>query len=137
MLYRLHQVNKITQDEGTSQARRVIDWARCLRCMAEQQESAGLSLDAMTRLIFLSGVNRHLAYLRQAPGAPAELVEHLSQCTARIPAPLLAAMAQWLRLTEQFRLRWRGSRWMPAYQAGPLTRHQINLLCDLGYALKN
>lgn len=136
-LYRLHNVNKITQDEGSPQSRRVIDWARCLRCMMECSENSGLKPDAMTRLIFLSGVNKHLAYLRLAPGAPGELVDFLSQRAAQMPAARLAVVQWWLRLSEQIRLRFRGSRWMPGYQAGPPTGRQRGLIQELGFQLAN
>jgi glycosyltransferase involved in cell wall biosynthesis len=135
-LYRLHQVNKITQDEGSSRSRRVIDWARCLRCLMERYEDCGLRLDPLTRLIFFSEVNKHLGYLRVAPGAPAELVDYLSQRADQVPAARLPAVQWGVRLAEQVRLRWRGSRWTPAFQAGPLTTHQRSLIQELGFEIK-
>jgi glycosyltransferase involved in cell wall biosynthesis len=135
-LYRLHNVNKITQNEGTSQARRAIDWARCLRCMIERSENTGLEMDMVTRSIFLSGIRKHLRYLRTAPDAPVELVEYLSKYAARLPAVWLAAVEWWLRLAEQRRMRTRGSRWMPAYQAGAVTENQLRLISELGFDLK-
>lgn len=136
-LYRLHQVNKITQDEGSSRSRRVIDWARCLRCLLERWEDCGLKPDLLTRLIFFSDVNKHLDYLRDMPGAPADLVNFLTQRAARVPVARLPAVEWGLRLGERVRLHWRGSRWMPAYQAGPLTQSQHRLIQELGLDLKN
>ena len=135
-IYRLHNVNKITQDEGTSQVRRAIDWARCLRCMIGRCESSGLKMDLMTRSIFLSGIRKHLRYLRTAPDAPAELVDFLSKFSARLPGGWLAAVEWWLRLAEQGRLRARGSRWMPAYHAGAATKNQLRLIREMGLHLK-
>ena len=136
-LYRLHNVNKITQDEGTSQARRAIDWARCLRCMIERCENSGLKMDLMTRSIFLSGIRKHLRYLRTAPDAPVELVDFLSKFAAQLPGGWLAAVEWWLRLAEQARLHTHGSRWMPAYQAGAATENQLHLIRQLGFQFKN
>jgi len=135
-LYRLHNVNKITQDEGTSQARRAIDWARCLQCIIQRCENSGLKMDWMTRSIFISGTRKHLRYLRTAPDAPAGLVDFLSKFSARLPGGWLAAVEWWLRLAEQGRLRARGSRWMPAYQAGAITKNQMLLIREMGFHFK-
>jgi glycosyltransferase involved in cell wall biosynthesis len=135
-LYRVHNVNKITQDEGTSQARRVVDWARCLRCMIERCESSGLKIDFLTRSIFLSGIRKHLRYLRTAPDAPAELVDFLSKFSAQLPDGWLAVVEEWSRLAEQIRLCARGSRWMLAYQAGAPTENQLRLIHQLGFNLE-
>jgi glycosyltransferase involved in cell wall biosynthesis len=136
MLYRLHDANKITQDEGTSRARRVIDWAQCLRYMIERYESCGLKIDLMTRSIFLSATRKHLRYLPKTPEAPVELVDYLSKHLAQMPAIWLAAVEGWLRFTEQIRLRSHGSRWMPAYQAGKLTEKQRGLIRELGFEIE-
>ena len=136
-LYRLHSVNKITQDEGTSQARRAIDWARCLRCMIERSETSGLKMDLMTRSIFLSGIRKHLRHLQASPDAPGELVNFLSEFTAQLPGGWLASVERWLRLAEQMRLRASGSRWMLAYQAGAATENQLRLIRELGLQLEN
>jgi len=136
-LYRLHNVNKITQNEGTSQARRAIDWARCLQCMIQRCDNSGLKLDFMTRSIFLSGIRKHLRYLRTAPDAPAELVDFLSKFSAQLPGGWLAAVECWLRLAGQARLRAHGSRWMLAYQAGAPSENQLRLIREMGFHLKN
>lgn len=133
MLYRLHNVNKITQDEGTSRHRRVLDWARCLICMIERSAETGLKLDATTRAIFLAGVRKHLRFMPAE--APADLLEKLMRETAQLPGWWLAAIENWQRGSEQFRLRLRGSRWMPAYQAGPLTEKQRGLIAQAGFTL--
>jgi glycosyltransferase involved in cell wall biosynthesis len=135
MLYRLHDTNKITQDEGMSQTRRAIDWARCLRYVIQRCENCGLKLDLMTRSIFLSGIRKHLCYL-QTPDAPKELADYLSKHTAQMPGVWLAAVEWWLRLSEQIRLHTRGSRWMPAYQAGAATENQLRLIHELGFEVK-
>lgn len=132
-LYRIHNVNKITQDEGTSKSRRVIDWARCLKCMIERWESCGLKTDTRTRVIFLAGVRKHLRYLQAFPEAPAELVEFLSARVAEVSGSRLAALEWSGRFREQARLRLRGSRWMTAYQAAPLTKQQRQLIQESGF----
>ncbi len=137
MLYRLHNLNKITQNEGASQARRVVDWARCLRLMIERAESCGLKKDFFTRSIFLSAVRKHLRFLRNTPDAPADLKDDLAEYSGQMPAAWLAAIESWLRLTEQFRLRVRGSRWLPAYQAGSLSEKQRTLVRQLGFEVQN
>jgi glycosyltransferase involved in cell wall biosynthesis len=131
--YRLHNMNKITQNEGTSQARRAIDWARCLRCMIERCENSGLKMDFQTRSIFLSGIRKHLRYLRAAPDAPVELINFLSKFAAQLPGGWLGAVEWWLRLAEQGRLRAHGSRWMPAYRAAAITENQRALVRELGF----
>lgn len=134
-LYRLHNVNKITQDEGVSKARRINDWSLCLLYMIEQSETCGLKTDFLTRSIFHSGIRKHLRYLEKAPGAPRELADRLSNYTSQLPDIWLSVIEDWLRLREQYRLRVRGSRWMPAYQAGPLTKNQRHLVQQLGFEL--
>jgi glycosyltransferase involved in cell wall biosynthesis len=131
-LYRVHSVNKITQDEGTSKAHRIIDWARCLKFMMERWDSCGLKPDAMTRLIFLAGARKHLRYLRAFPDAPAELVEYLSTRVAQASDLCLASVEWGFRLAEQARLRTSGSRWMAGYQAAPPSEHQLRLIRELG-----
>lgn len=132
-LYRLHNVNKITQDDGTSQARRAIDWACCLRCMIERCESSGLKVDWMTRSIFLAGIRKHLRYLQAAPDAPADLVFFLSQHATQLPGGWLAAVEGWQRLADHGRMRTRGSRWMQAYQAATITEDQRALIRQVGF----
>jgi glycosyltransferase involved in cell wall biosynthesis len=136
-LYRLHQVNKLTQDEGSSRARRVVDWARCLRCLIERWEDCGLKPDFLTRLIFFSDVNKHLEYMRAMPGAPVDLIDFLSRRAAQVPSARLPVVEWGLRLGERVRMHSRGSRWMPAYQAGPLTLRQRRLIEELGFNLVN
>lgn len=134
-LYRLHNLNKLTQDEGAPQPQRVIDWARCLYFMIERCESDNLKIDFLTRSIFLSDIRKHLRYLQKAPGAPSELTDKLSNYTSQLPDVWLSVIEDWLRLREQYRLRVRGSRWMPAYHAGPLTKNQRSLISQLGLQL--
>jgi len=134
-LYRVHSVNKITQDEGSSKARRIIDWARCLKFMMERWDSCGLKPDAMTRLIFLAGARKHLRYLRAFPDAPAELVEYLSTRVAQASDLCLASVEWGFRLAEQARLRTNGSRWMAGYQAAAPSEHQLRLIWELGLYL--
>ena len=133
MLYRLHDVNKITQDEGTSRSRRVLDWARCLHCMMERGEETGLKIDPATRAIFLAGIRKHLRFM--PADAPKDLVGKLSARVAGLPGWRLTTVEKGLRLTEQIRLRSRGSRWLPAYQAGALTEKQRGLISALGFEI--
>lgn len=133
MLYRLHNVNKITQDEGTSRHRRVVDWARCLNLMAERSEQVALPVDTRTRAIFLAGIRKHLRFM--PADAPKDLVEKLSARIASMPGWRLALEESCLRFSEQIRLRLQGSRWMPAYQAGPLTEKQRKLILQAGFTV--
>ena len=132
-IYRLHNVNKLTQDEGASRERRVKDWARCLHYMIERCRGCGFKMDVMTRSIFISGIRKHLRYLEEVPDAPGELAVELSNYAKQMPNIWLAGVEYWLRLTEQIRLRSHGSRWMPACQAGPLTENQHGLIRELGF----
>jgi glycosyltransferase involved in cell wall biosynthesis len=133
MLYRLHNVNKITQDEGISRSRRVVDWARCLNFMAERSEEVSLKLDLTTRSIFLAGVRKHLRFM--PTDAPKDLVGKISGQVAQLPSWQLSLTENWQRFSEQLRLRLQGSRWMPAYQAGPLTEKQRNLIQQAGFTV--
>ena len=81
----------------------MIDWARCLRCVIERCESCGLKMDWQTCSIFLSGIRKHLRYLQNAPDAPRDLSDDLSNYVGQIPYVCLAAIETWLRLIEQFR----------------------------------
>jgi GT2 family glycosyltransferase len=135
-LYRLHETNKLTQDEGASQSRRVIDWARCLQHLIRRCECSGLEPDLMTRSIFLAGVRKHLTYLRTVPDAPAESVKFLSEAVAKMPGPWLNTVDLWMRLTEQARLRLHGSRWMTAYRSSKPTAGQLKLIGDLGFDVR-
>ncbi len=134
-LYRLHNVNKLTQNEGASQARRVTDWARCLHYIIERCQNCGLKMDGMTLSIFLSGIRKHVRYLEKVSDAPRELGDELSNYIKQMPNIWLAGVEFRQRLTEQMRLRLRGSRWMPAYQAGPLTEDQRVLIRELGFQM--
>jgi glycosyltransferase involved in cell wall biosynthesis len=132
-LYRLHNLNKITQNENFFQSRHIIDWARCLQLMMEHAKGCGLNPDWLTRSIFLSRIKKHLRYLRAAPDAPVGLVEYLSKQTAGMPGIWLAAVEGLQQLAEQWRLRSHGSRWMPGYQAAPPSAHQLRLIRELGF----
>jgi glycosyltransferase involved in cell wall biosynthesis len=134
-LYRLHEINKLTQDEGTSKSRRVIDWAKCLQHMIKRCESSGLKMDLMTRSIFLSGVRKNLAYLRRSPDASPELAESLAEPVAKMSGRWLSAVDLWTRLSEQTSLRLHGSRWMAAYQSSKPTSWQVKLINDLGFQI--
>lgn len=134
-LYRLHDVNKLTQNEGTSQTRRVTDWSRCLKYMIERWDDCHLQVDAMTRIIFMAGLRKELRYLRALPKAPDELVDFLSARVAMIPGWRLALTEYAIRLSEQCRLRTRGSRWRVAYQAAALTEYQRQLIQELGFEI--
>jgi len=134
-LYRLHETNKLTQNEGTSQSRRIIDWARCLQYMIGRCESSNLKLDLMTRSIFFSEISNQLNYLRSVPDAPTECVEFLSKQVAKMPSSWLSAVALWMRLAKRTRLLSRGSRWMTAYQAAKPTPEQLKLIGDLGFEI--
>ncbi len=132
-LYRLHETNKLTRNEGTPQVRRIVDWARCLQFMLERSDTCGLRLDGLTRVLFLAEMRKQLRYLRDLPTPPADLIEALSRRAAAVPGPVLQ-LVEWVgRIAEQFRLRTRGSRWMGAYQASPLGAKQRKLLNDLGF----
>jgi hypothetical protein len=134
-LYRLHNVNKLTQDEGASRARRVKDWARCLHYMIERCKNCRLEMDFLTRSIFLAGIRKHLRYMQKTPDMPGEMIAYLSGYTKQMPDAWLLSVSLWLRVAEQFRLRLRGSRWMPGYQAGPVTETQRALIHQLGFQL--
>jgi glycosyltransferase involved in cell wall biosynthesis len=135
MLYREHAMNKITQDKGTSTARRVTDWARCLTYMIKRCEECRLKPDWSTRSIFLSGIQNHLRYLQAVPNAPDELVKRLAAEAEQMPSVWLAAVGFWLRGSEFVRLRMRGSRWMDAYQAGPPSAPQLRLIEEMGFVV--
>jgi glycosyltransferase involved in cell wall biosynthesis len=133
MLYREHTLNKITQDQGTSTARRVADWAHCLAYMIERWKKCEFKPDQWTRSIFLAGVQKHLGYLRRMPNPPEPLIKLLFTETQKMPGGWLAAVGFWLRGSEFIRLRLSGSRWMDAYQAGPPSEHQLRLIRELGF----
>ena len=130
-LYRLHNVNKLTQDEGAPQTLRATDWARCLSYMIDRCDNNAVEMDFLTRSIFISGIRKHLRYLEKAPEAPRELIDKLSIYSKQLPDVWISMIEDWQRLREQYRLRFRGSRWMPAYQAGPLTKNQQMLISQL------
>jgi glycosyltransferase involved in cell wall biosynthesis len=132
-LYRLHETNKLTQDQGTSQDRRVIDWARSLRYMIECADACKLKIDGMTRLLLRAELKKQLRYLRAISKPPADLVDFLAGQVATLPGPLLDGLLFGIRLAEHIRLRTKGSRWMSAYQAAPLTGSQRALLNELGF----
>ncbi len=135
IFYRLHNVNKITQDEGVSQVRRVIDWGRCLGYMIDRCDNNAVEMDFLTRSIFISGIRKHLRYLGKTPEAPRELFDKLSSYSKQLPDVWLSMIEDWQRLREQYRLHFHGSRWMPAYQAGPLTKTQRGLITQLDFQL--
>lgn len=134
-LYRLHNVNKLTQDEGTSQTRRIVDWSRCLKFMIEQRDECNMPVDRMTHAFFLAGVGKELRYLRALPKAPTDVIEFLSARVAKVPGWQLTVIEWFARLAEQGRLRTRGSRWLAAYQASAPTEQQRRLIQQLGFEM--
>jgi glycosyltransferase involved in cell wall biosynthesis len=134
-LYRLHEINKLTQDEGTSNSRRVTDWARCLQYAAQKSETSALDVDFATRSIFLAGINKQLTYLRSIPNAPTDCAAYLSGQVATMPAPWLSVVALWMRFAQRARLSLRGSPWTKAYRAARPTSLQLKLIGDLGLKL--
>ncbi len=136
MLYREHSLNKITQDQGTSASRRVVDWARCLQCMIDRYKVSGMKADRWTRSIFLARTQNHLRELRTVPNPPDELVKHLSAEAGQMSAGGHAAVQFWLRLMQFLRRRTHGSSWMAAYQAGPPSEHQRQLIQELGFNIR-
>lgn len=134
-LYRLHNVNKLTQDEGASRARRIKDWGRCLQYMIERCKNCRLEMDFLTRSFFLTGIRKHLRSMREIPDVPRETMGEISEYAQQMPRAWLSSIELWLRAAEQLRLRLHGSRWMPAYRAGPLTPDQIDLIRKLGLQL--
>lgn len=130
-LYRLHNIAKLTQDEGASAAQRARDWAQGLACMIEHCHETKLPMDFLTRSIFLAGIRKHLRYLRETSATDSYLT--LQNYVRQLPAVWLSAIEASLRLTEKVRLRRSGSRWMSAYQAGPLNKAQRELIHRLGF----
>ena len=136
MLYRLHSINQITQDEGVSRSRRIVDWARYLTLIISHCESASLKMDPATRWLFLMGIRNHLRALNAVPGDHSDLIGVLSGQVAKIPGPWLSAVDFSRRVGERVRLRLQGSRWITAYQAGALTAGQVKLIGDLGLRIE-
>ncbi len=132
-IYRLHEHHKLTQDEGTSRQRRVMERALFLRLLVARSEECGLKPDGITRLLFLASIRKEIGYLKTLPEPSVELVGELSRAAASMPGGLLDFVLLGTRLAECMRLRVRGSRWMKAYQAGPLTSSQRGLLHELGF----
>jgi glycosyltransferase involved in cell wall biosynthesis len=134
-LYRLHELNKLTQDQGSPQSRRVIDWARCLQLIAQRGDAVNLRPDFATRSIFLSEINKHLTYLRAVPDAPTDCVDYLSQQITKMPGFWLRIVSLWLRISERARLWSHGSRWKTSYQSAAPTPKQLQLIRDLGFSV--
>ncbi len=132
-LYRVDAPNKLSHDTGLAKDRRVVDWANCLRYMIEEGKKRGLKRDFRTSWILLAGVRKHLRYLQKVPAAPSGLVRYLRAEVNRFPGAVLAAAELWLRVLERVRLLQSGFRWMPGYQAAPVTPQQIKLIGELGF----
>jgi glycosyltransferase involved in cell wall biosynthesis len=132
-LYRVDAPNKLSHDAGLKKNRREMDWARCLSCMIEEIHASGLKTDEMTRCIFLSGIRKHLRYLKNTPEASTGLIQFLAKETRKSPEVGLVATELWLRVQERVRLFGSGYRWMPGYQAAPATLQQVQLIKDLGF----
>ncbi|MCA1661554.1 MAG: glycosyltransferase [Novosphingobium sp.] len=110
-LYRLHGGYQISRG-GMEKARRVEDWDKFTRLVAEQLDEVG----GLT-----SADRRSWARTRRAAAG----------ALASRPAPLGDRLG---RIGERIARRLRGSSWPPPYQAGPLTPAQRELLAEIGYA---
>lgn len=134
-LYRLHSLNKITQDEGCPEARRIVQWADYLALVSGLMEKVDPPPTPLTRLQFRAFAWRHLGYLRTVPERPEALVRALEQQIASSPAWLLATVEFWRRSTGWLRQHCRGSRWIRPYQSGAITARQTDLIKEMGYKL--
>jgi len=132
-LYRVDAPNKLSHDSGQAKSRRDLDWAKCLYFMNQEVQARKLEVDAMTRLIFRSGIRKHLHYWSREPGASAELVHSLTDDANNSSAAALSLVGLWLRFTERNRLICSGYRWMSGYQAAQATLQQFTLIRDLGF----
>jgi len=132
-LYRVDAPNKLSHDAGLNKSRREMDWAKCLCCMIEEIRARGLKIDGMTRRIFLSGIRKHLSYLKNVPETSNGLIQFLAEETRKSHEAGLVSTELWLRVLERVRLFRSGYRWMPGYQATPATLHQIQLIQELGF----
>ena len=134
-LYRVDAPNKLSHDAGRAKFRREEDWGVCLDAMITETQKSRLQVDAMTHLIFLSSVRKHLRYLLSNPDCSGELTERLSCEVEKVPAILLGAMELWLRLAERYRLLSSGYRWMTGYQSHSASQEQRGLIKDLDFSL--
>jgi glycosyltransferase involved in cell wall biosynthesis len=134
-LYRVDAPNKLSHDDGLARSRRDVDWAKCLQCLIQEGNARGLKTDRMTQWIFLSGVRKHLRYLKMVSGAPTELIQSLAKEVGKLPEAGLAATELWLRISERARMLRSGYRWMPGFQAARATPQQIKLINDLGFEI--
>lgn len=134
-LYRVDAPNKLSHDAGRARSQRQVDWAICLEAMQNEYRQRHLPIDRLTSWIFWAGVSKHLRYLRRNPDVPAALIESLAAETRRMPAGGLILVEWWLRLLERIRLHRTGHRWMPAFQASPLSSHQLKLISALGFTM--
>jgi glycosyltransferase involved in cell wall biosynthesis len=133
-LYRLHALNKLTQDEGCAAARRILDWARYLDLAAASLAASPARIDWRTRYWFAAGARKHLAALEAIPEAPENSKTRLRKQATAFPGWLIAAGLFWDRACTRARLALRGSRWSAAYRSGPPTPEQRRLIEELGYA---
>lgn len=133
-LYRVNSSNNLSEDMAL-QHNRVVDWARCLYRMCNNQKKMAPGADSLSRAIFFAGIRKHLRYFRAVPDAPPDLLRELSAFVAQWPAWYLQAIELWLRVAERVRLARTGWRWMPGYQAEPLTVSQRELIARLGFSV--
>ena len=134
-LYRVDAPNKLSHDSGQAKSRRDLDWAKCLRFMNQELEARKLEVDAMTRLIFRSGIKKHMRHGSLTAADSADVLAALAN-EARKSHPAILTIAElWLRLAERTRLACSGYRWMAGYQAVPAAAHQRKLIQELGLEL--
>jgi hypothetical protein len=132
-LYRLHSVNKITQNEGRPEAGRIVDWAIYLSLVSEVVWKVAPRPNLLTRIMFRASTANHLTYLRKVTDAPAEVVASLERCVAGSPKSLLAAVQFCRRVAGHFRQRLCGTRSFRPYRVAALTDRQRELIQQAGY----
>ena len=126
VLYRLHGGHQISQG-GMAHGRRVRDWERFTRIVAEQLESAaegeadadpgGLATWRRVRRQALTALARIEPGSVEAPAAGVRMLDALTERSERLARRL------------------RGTTWAAPYRAGPPSAEQAGLVAGMGYIM--
>lgn len=135
MLYRLHEINKLTES-GTDDQKKILDRARHL-AMALRHCRAGLAKKNPTSAWrFRLKAWRCLEDLRLSGESIEEVQKELEM--ALLPGVPFAAYRfgeTLIRLSGGMRQRLNGSRWARPYQPAKIANQQIQLIEELGFTL--
>ena len=135
MLYRLHEINKLTES-GTDDQKKILDRARHLAMAQQHCRKYHPTKNPTSNWRFRLKAWRCLEDLRQSGASLEEVQRELEKALVPgIPCAAYRLGETVIRLSGGMRQRINGSRWGRSYQPGKVARQHIRLIEELGFTL--